>query len=297
MENLIKRNNFSPEDKKILFKIDKHIKQLEKKIEQGGSGGGESVNSHDLNLTIDNIPLANSLTDVLDFINHYDDYEINDDEFTIIEPLNLDYKFGDIVNVYINNKFYKKCHYLNEDSNGMKLTAIVQKDFYPLLIDDGEKEPNKLKENDSMSFSELTSSIVYIFMSDANMSALILPQYINVNVKYSLSQQELKRNKNTFDILSNHLLNVTFLSSTYRYTKNYQTSTEMSRNVVCKVLRQEKDGIIFKVPVKDTEYYLYKLLPDGNLEDMEHHVYDNETLYNRIQSIDDSIVQSLNTPI
>lgn len=32
MENLIKRNNFSPEDKKILFKIDKHIKELDEKI-------------------------------------------------------------------------------------------------------------------------------------------------------------------------------------------------------------------------------------------------------------------------
>lgn len=42
MQSLIKRNNFSPEDRKILNKIDRHIKELEDKVEQGGGSGNTS---------------------------------------------------------------------------------------------------------------------------------------------------------------------------------------------------------------------------------------------------------------
>lgn len=55
MQSLIKRNNFSPEDRKILNKIDKHIKELEEKVEEGG-GGGETDNVgmevYDLNIEL-----------------------------------------------------------------------------------------------------------------------------------------------------------------------------------------------------------------------------------------------------
>lgn len=59
MQSLIKRNDFSPEDRKILNKIDRHIKELEEKVEQGGGSGesGETDNGgaevYDINIELD----------------------------------------------------------------------------------------------------------------------------------------------------------------------------------------------------------------------------------------------------
>lgn len=106
MQSLIKRNNFSPEDRKILNKIDRHIKELEWKVEQGGGGNEEGDNSGGTEVYDINIELPEEYEDV--FLKqkelNYDD--VIREELSSPSIIEATIPAGSFVNVYINNKFY-----------------------------------------------------------------------------------------------------------------------------------------------------------------------------------------------
>lgn len=302
MENLIKRNNFSPEDKKILFKIDKHIKELEKKVEQGGGGGvTENVKEYNFHIPVDNIPLVNSLTDYEDYVNYYDDYVPFDSAYLIIEPLNINFEQGSIINVYLNDKFYRKCRMINVDEDGQLMKAIVSAEYYDLMITEKDVINNdkfKVPDGVDTSMEQMMSNIIYAEISTSAFSTcmLVLTQYVDIRVDFSPDAEELQHNINAFNILKNNNNTIVTLCDEYCWKTNIHN---FDHNLLIKILETSNEGIRFRVPISETEHYEYTLLPTGEIDrnTAEQYIYDNETLYNRIQSIDDSIVQSLNTPI
>lgn len=82
MQSLIKRNNFSPEDRKILNKIDRHIKELEEKVEEGGGGGSIPIVESIEGLEALNLPVGSIASLVKeDYINLNTLYQPTSEDF------------------------------------------------------------------------------------------------------------------------------------------------------------------------------------------------------------------------
>lgn len=142
MQSLIKRNNFSPEDRKILNKIDRHIKELEDKVEQGGGSEGGGVEVYDLN-----IELPEGMADI--FLNqqplNYDG--VIRPEIATPSFIDCEIKPGCIVNVYLNSVFYFNTLVTETSFMGYNACALV---------------PNIMELSVMMSDSQATNEIPYL---------------------------------------------------------------------------------------------------------------------------------------
>ena len=126
MQNLIKRNNFSPEDRKILNKIDRHIKELEEKVAQGGGGGNNTAlstsNEHDIYLETDNKYVIGYFIDGI-YPNKHPEFNLDDFNSTSDAALQIQldklYTEKDILNIYLNNVLIDKLMIYKDNTSGI----------------------------------------------------------------------------------------------------------------------------------------------------------------------------------
>ena len=190
---------------------------------------------------------------------------------------------------------------LNMTQDGQLMKAVISTEYYDLVSAEEDYVNNdkfKIPFTSGTSMEEMMSRVVYIEtqMTSISICMLVLTQYVDIRVDFSPDAEELQHNINAFNILKNNNNTIVTLCDEYCWKI---TTHGSNRNLLIKILEVSDEGIRFRVPASETEHYEYTLLPTGKIDrdTAKQYIYDNQTLYDKIEAVNNSIVQSLNTPI
>lgn len=319
MQSLIKRNNFSPEDRKILNKIDRHIKELEEKVEQGGGGGNNTApstsNEHDIHLETDNKYIIGYYIDGV-YPNMHPEFSLDDfnksSDFDLAVELNEKYEEGDRINIYLNNTFIYSFIIRKISYGGMDmLMSFEQALDYDSFIEKfygggyvGSMDGSYNFTNSGFSFAStydfvnIVNPIQYMSMDyggqQMSVIQLTTPLYLEATTGSTPG------NRNLYNIIKKINKKNLLIYSQLFYEKHSTGGSFRSDYRNCKITAINENLIEISITYEDrlVDYFLYlkySLSPEGYSYEFERkEYYINKTFYDNLEARLSAIEQALN---